>query len=207
MKFVILVEGNTEEDNLEDFIGRWINPKIKQPVKIEIDRFAGCPDFYKRAAEKTKAHLISPQAKEIIAVIGLIDLYGPKFYPADKNTVQQRYDWAVDHFTNKVNHDKFRMFLAVHELEAWLLSQPTIFPSPVAQILKEESRDPETINFDEPPAKLLHRIYCDKLNKGYKKTVQGRNLFPKLDPDIAYDECPYLKNMLDQMLELAQKAG
>ncbi|MFC1782533.1 DUF4276 family protein [Planctomycetota bacterium] len=207
MKFVILVEGHTEEDNLADFISRWINPKIKQPVKFEIDRFAGCTDFDKRAAEKTKDHLSSPQAKEIIAVIGLIDLYGPKFYPPDKNTVQQRYEWAVTHFTNEVNQDKFRMFLAVHELEAWLLSQPEIFPPQVAEILKKECRTPEIVNFNEPPFKFLHRIYKEKLNKGYKKTVQGRNLFPKLDPDIAYNKCPYLKAMLDQMLELAQKTG
>ncbi|WP_104984498.1 DUF4276 family protein [Sorangium cellulosum] len=62
---------------------------------------------------------------------------------------------------------------------------------------------PETVNFDTPPAKLLERLYRDKLKRGYKKVIDGTNLFRALDPDVAYGKCPYLKLLLDDMLALA----
>ena len=39
------------------------------------------------------------------------------------------------------------------------------------------------------------------------ENIEGINLFPKLDPTVAYTKCPYLKRMLDGMLELARGAG
>ncbi len=208
MKYVIFVEGHTEEDNLPDFIGRWFNTqKLSQTVRIEVVRFAGCTDFYHKAIARAQDHLNAPDNDKIIGVIGLLDLYGPRFYPEDKNSIQERYEWAVAYFEKNVKHDKFRMFMAVHELEAWLLSQPEIFDQPVYKALKNEERQPETINFDKPPKKLLHELYCNNMRKGYIERVYGYHLFRKLDPSIAYEKCPYLKIMLDEMLKMAQKAG
>jgi hypothetical protein len=63
---------------------------------------------------------------------------------------------------------------------------------------------PETVNFDEPPAKLLDRLYSAHTKRSYKKVVNGKELFGRLDPDVAYRQCPKLKELLDKMLELAQ---
>ena len=209
MKYVIFVEGHTEKECLSDFIGRWFDKqKLSQPIDIEVVRFDGWPNFNKNAVKKAKDYLESPERDEIIAVIGLLDLYGPTFYPGDITTVKQRYEFAVKRFENQVNNPKkFRMFMAVHELEAWLLSQPEIFDQPVYKALKNEERQPETINFDKPPKKLLHELYCNNMRKGYIERVYGYHLFRKLDPSIAYEKCPYLKIMLDEMLKMAQKAG
>lgn len=215
MRFVVLVEGKTEEDNLAEFFRRWINPRLDHPVEIEIDRFEGNKHFYNEATKKARAYLAGPDSDEIIGVIGLVDLYvgnlrhddGNPFYPPEKIAVQDRYEWAIGFFQIQANHGKFRMFMAVHEVEAWLISQPEIFAPGVCEVLKKEQREPEEINFDKPPSKFLHKVYCDQLNKGYKKTVEGINLFPKLDPTVAYQKCPYLKRMLDGMLELARGAG
>jgi hypothetical protein len=65
---------------------------------------------------------------------------------------------------------------------------------------------PETVNFDQPPAKLLDRLYRNKLNRGYRKTIDGADLFQRLSPDKARNKCPYLKKLLDQMLALAKDA-
>ncbi len=62
------------------------------------------------------------------------------------------------------------------------------------------------MNFDEPPAKLLDRVYQQHTGKGYKKTTYGKQLFAKLDPSIAAPKCPYLKSMLVEMLKLAKAA-
>jgi hypothetical protein len=59
------------------------------------------------------------------------------------------------------------------------------------------------VNFDEPPAKLLERLYKEKLHKGYKKVIDGANLFADLKPEVAYGKCPSLQRLMDDMLQLA----
>ena len=143
-------------------------------------------------------------------MIGLIDLYGPQkvgFYPGQANTPDERYDWGVQHLEKKVGRDRFRMFFAVHEFEAWLLSQPDIFLPKIKNALPAKIAQPENVNFDEPPAKLLDRIYKAQTQRNYKKTTYGKELFKKLDPAEAVKKCPRLKQMLQEMLNLAKEAG
>jgi hypothetical protein len=63
------------------------------------------------------------------------------------------------------------------------------------------------VNFDEPPGKLLGRLYQENLGRGYKKVIDGTNLFQALSPDRAYAKCPALKALLDDMLSLAKHAA
>ena len=209
MKFVIFVEGHTEKRCIGDFLKRWLVPKLKKSVDINVVRFEGCGDFNRKASKKAKYYLEEePDRSETIAIIGLLDLYGPKFYPPDKTSVRGRHDWAVEKFQQEVNNDKFRMFFAVHELEAWLLSQPDILPESIRDELPTKASDsPEMVNFDEPPAKLLEKLYKEKPGKGYKKVVDGTELFKKLDPSVAYRKCPHLKEMLDTMLTFANNVS
>jgi hypothetical protein len=65
-------------------------------------------------------------------------------------------------------------------------------------------KKPESVNFRSPPAKVLDRLYTARLKRGYKKVVHGKELFGKLDPETACRKCPYLKEMLDEMLRLAK---
>lgn len=58
-----------------------------------------------------------------------------------------------------------------------------------------------------PPAKLVDRIYKQKLRRNYKKTTYGQQLFRALDPHAAADKCPYLNKMLREMLKLAKAKG
>jgi uroporphyrinogen-III decarboxylase len=53
----------------------------------------------------------------------------------------------------------------------------------------------------------LEWLYDSQIKRTYKKVVNGKELFGKLDPDVAYQKCPKLKEMLDKMLELSAKAG
>jgi hypothetical protein len=76
-------------------------------------------------------HLEGPDKNEVIAVISLLDLYGPTFYPDHLKKSKERYDWAKNDIEGKVNQAKFFQFFAVHEVEAWLLSEPNIFPADV----------------------------------------------------------------------------
>ncbi|EAQ80919.1 DUF4276 family protein [Blastopirellula marina] len=202
MKFVMVVEGRTEGNILKPFLKRWLDPQLSRPVGIDVKMLDGHGNFLRQIATRTANYLRGRDEQEIIAVIGLLDLYGPDFYPADKNSAAERYEWGVDHFENVVGSDRFRMFFAVHEIEAWLFSDPAIFPRNV-QDLFGALRPPEQINFNRPPGHLLKETYR-RTNREYRKTLDGSQLFGNLDPAVAADKCPYLRRMLNTMLDLAQ---
>lgn len=205
MKFIIFVEGYTENKALPQFLKRWLDPKLPNPVGIKTVRFEGWAELVKDAPLKAKMHLGGPDQNEIIAVISLLDLYGPTFYPIHLKESKERYDWAKNDIEGKVNQAKFFQFFAVHEIKAWLLSEPNIFPVDVKRAFPKKISHPETVNFNEPPGKLLERLYPLHVGRSYKKVVNGKELFGKLDPSIAYSKCPSLKVLLDKMLDLATK--
>jgi len=205
MRFILFVEGYTEDKALPKFFKRWLDPRLPDPVGIKTVRFEGWPAMVKDAPLKAKMHLNGPYKDDIIAVISLLDLYGPTFYPDHLQSCNDRYKWAGKHLEEKVNHPKYFQFFAVHEVEAWLLSQPDLFPSKVKNAFPSKIQNPETVNFDEPPGKLLERLYRMHMNRSYKKVVNGKDLFAKLDPNVVYQKCPKFKELLDKMLELARR--
>ncbi len=207
MKFVLFVEGHTEKLIGPALLKRWLDPQLRERVGIKIVRFEGWHDYVKEIRKKVELNLSGKTGADVIACIGLLDLYGPTFYPPGVETADDRWAWAKRHLQDEVGNDLFRQHFAVHELEAWLLADPSILPAAVKNALPGKSERPETINFDEPPAKLLERVYREKLKRRYKKTVDGASLFSRLDPQVAYNKCPYFKRLADDMLELAKEAG
>jgi len=202
----MFVEGHTEHRALAEFLKRWLDPQLSRPVGVATVRFDGWAQLVRDSPVKAKLYLQAPK-QDVIAVIALIDLYGPTLYSADKTDAAERYVWAKQHLESNVGHPKFLQFFAVHETEAWLLSQPSIFPVEVRGSLAAKAKQPETVNFDEPPATLLDRLYMSKFKRHYRKTEDGRDLFGKLDPQVASEKCPSLKALLDEMLRLAREAG
>lgn len=204
MKFILFVEGHTEKTALPDFLKRWLDARLSQRVGIKPVRFEGWAELRRDTPKKARMYLDGPDGEDIIGVISLLDLYGPTIYPPDRKTAQDRYAWAKAEMEKQVGHQKFRQFLAVHETEAWLLSQPDIFPAAVSDALHKRTAQPESINFEEPPAKLLDGLYRDKLRQSYKKVAHGKRLFEKLDPNTACEKCSRLKDILDEMLAMAK---
>ena len=172
-------------------------------------RFSGCGDYLSGFAKKAMIRLNGPTRDEIIAVIGLLDLYGlpGNFYPSHLNEAKERYEWAKQELQSRVRHEKFLQFFAVHELEAWLLSNPDLFPYEVRNAFPGSVADPESVNFNHSPGKLLDKLFREKLKRNYKKTVDGYDFFKKLNPEVAYRKCPRLREMLDEMLRLAKDSG
>jgi len=207
LKFILFVEGVTEKKALPEFLKRWIDPRVTQPIGVKVVRFEGWRDYVGDIAKKVRLNLSGKSGTDVIAAIGLLDLYGPTLYPNGITTFERRYSWAKKWFEMQVNHNKFRQHFAVHETEAWLLSDPDILPAEVRKSLPGKSQQPEQVNFDEPPAKLLTRLYKQTLKEGYKKVIDGYDLFSRLDPEIAYEKCPYLAAMLNDMLSIAKEAG
>ncbi|MGB2823207.1 MAG: DUF4276 family protein [Phycisphaerae bacterium] len=208
MRFFLFAEGRTEQMGLGDFLARWLNARLPQPVAVRVVKLGGRGNFQKAIAQKVAFHLARDTGGEVIAAVGLLDLYEGAAYPSDHTTAEDRYGWGVRHYEGLVGNERFRMFFAVHETEAWLLSDPGIFPSVVGEGIRSEcATAPEAVDFDDPPAKRLRGVYRTALRKKYRKVVDGVRLFRKLDPQVAYDKCPYLKRMLDEILRLAREAG
>lgn len=200
MKFILFVEGDTERLALPGFLKRWLDPRLPKPIGVSPICFFGNDNYLAEVKKRAGLYL---RQQNVIAVIGLLDLYGLNF-PNHLTSPLERYDWFKQDLEKRVGQQKFHQFFAVHELEAWLLSDPTIFPSTLQTALHSATVNPEAVNFNQPPSKLLPRLYREKLKADYKKKAEGGSLFSKLDPDIAYQKCPHLKKMLDEMLRLAK---
>lgn len=207
MKFVLFVEGHTEKKALPQFLKRWLDPQLPAAVGIKPVRFEGWHDYYDSISKKVSLNLSGRAGADAIAGIGLLDLYGPTFYPANKISAADRYDWAKSEIERRVGNPKFKQHFGIHETEAWLLAEPAILPAEVRKALPGVSATPERVNFDEPPAKLLDRLYRKRLSRPYKKVIDGADLFGRLDPETAHQKCPYLKLMLDDMLHLARSCS
>ena len=189
------------------FLKDWLDPQLTQAAGIKVVNFHGNSQLVRKIVGKAQDYLDSPEAGEIIGVIGLLDLYGLDIFPPKLTTVKERHDWGVRHFEDQVKHARFRMFFAVHEFEAWILAQPDVLPRSVRDALPQTATIPETIDFDEPPAKLLSKTYLRYTQKTYKKTTYGKQLFGKLDPNVVVAKCPYLRAMLGELLNMARAAG
>lgn len=207
MKFILFVEGHTEKKAIAPFLKRWLDARLNQPVGISIVRYDGWAEMVKDMPNKTNRYLAGAERDQIIAVVALLDLYGPTIYPSHLSTADERYRWAVEDLSRKVNQERFRIFFAVHEVEAWLLSCPDLFPREIASKFPGRVQHPETINFDTPPAKLLDQLYNQYLKRDYNKVVFGSNLFRALDPNLVYQKCPYFAAMMDELLGLASRPG
>ncbi len=206
MKFILFAEGTTEKAVLADFFKRWLDPHLAQPVGINVVRFNGWSHYLSDIGARTELSLSGKAGADVIAAIGLLDLYGPTFYLGHIVDVAKRYAWAKSHIEKIVNQGRFRQYFAVHETEAWLLSDAELFPAETRSAFPGRCARPEEVNFDEPPSYLLDRIFRQRLRRPYKKVVDGKNLFLDLAPEAARGRCPFLRQMLDEMLNLAQAA-
>lgn len=206
MRFVLFVEGETEQEVIGPFLKRWLDPQLQRKVGIQAVRFTGWAKLLRELPASTRRYLDDIDSGEVIAVIGLMDLFGPTFtFPKDAQTVAERKTWAIREIESNVKSPHFRMFFAIHEIEAWLLSQPEIFPPAIRSNLPKTA--PEAVNSRTPPSAVLGTLYRKHLNRHYDKRTDGHHLFQNLDPAAAREKCPALKELQDELLSLAKKAG
>jgi len=208
-RIALFVEGDSERGDarrktLPAFFHNWLDPQLPPLSKVGIHaiKFQGVSDFLDNVGKQVELYLTQQRAN---VVVGLVDLYGiprERIDLSKHSSVRDKVVAARGYIRNLVgtgHRDRFRQHFAVHEIEAWLLAYPQIWPSQIrSQILK---RPPEQVNFGEPPAKFLKRI----LGGTYKKTISARNHFPAVDPQIAIDKCPFLSLLAQDLLEIARR--
>jgi hypothetical protein len=202
VNIVLIVEGDSDKRALRPFLQRWLNGKTSQTVAIDVVNVKGFGNYFNKCPSKATLHLKNPN----VAVIGLLDLHGPD-YPNHCKTSDKQCTHLRQDMQQKVGSDRFRQHFAIHELEAWLLSDPTIFPPDVEKALAKKVTNPESLQAKDLPNKLLERLYLEKMRRDYKKRVHGPALFTKLDPTLAAKKCPALAALLDDLLTFATSAA
>jgi hypothetical protein len=201
VKIILYVEGDTEKEVLPQFLRLWVNPRLENNVRIAPVNLDGVSNYLKEFANRARLDL---SAVDVLGCVGVIDLYGSGLrYP--NGTIEAKYEWAKNELEKQVGDPRFRQHFPVHETEAWLLSEPQIFPRDIASDLPK-TPTPERVNFQFPPSHRLKDLYWQKLGKKYRKPIEGSRLFQKLDPEVASVRCPHLKLLLEDILLLATAA-
>lgn len=200
MRFILVVEGDTEKRSIEGLIRKQITDKTGKNIGITTININGYGNFTHDIPKKVKKYLTGPDKDEILAVAGLMDLYKTPYAGDVNRTVQERIFQGTRLFEDSVQQDQFRMFFAVHEYEAWLLSDAEKFDPSIRNRIASHARYPEDVNTDEPPSKYLKRLYSEYLHREYKKTVDGKVLMGRINPEQVYEKCPNYREMIDFLI-------
>jgi len=206
MRFMVLVEGHMERMAVHGFLKKWLDARLDPPIGVRVRMFQGKDHYHRECPKVARAYLEGPNSRDIIGVVGLLDLYGPTWFPDRITDCIGRRAWATEEFERAVDDKRFRQFFAVHDVEAWLLSDPSLFSGPMRTAVSK-LKEPERVNFARPPSKVLSELFERHGQYGYAKTTVGRNLLSRLDPEAAARKCPALRELLDAMLRMAVTAG
>ena len=201
---MLFVEGHSEFQAISQFVGNWLEKNLPSGPRVGVIpvNLKGVGNYQREIGAKVERTLEGNRAQ---FAFGLVDLYGlDDVIDLSKCvTVEDKITASRNHFEKKIppNYRKrFRQHFAIHELEAWLLAYPNEWPEVIREQLRKIKK-PEKVNFQEPPAKLLKRL----LKRRYRKTVFASKIFPRVDPNVAYQKCPNLRAMLDEILEVATR--
>ena len=206
MSLILLLEGHTEHRALQNFLRRWFDAEVGRPVRLRTINLKGSGNYVRELQRKVSLFL--ENYPDTCGIFGLVDLYGLELpYPKDVRSAPERLRWAKNHLEQLAGSPLFRQHFAVHDVEAWLLSDPSLLRREVREALPKKAANPETVNFRTPPGELLKQLYLSKANREYKKTVDGPNIFNKLDPHLAAEKCPALGALLKDMLAVAKSEG
>lgn len=206
MRIMVLAEGSTERTALEPFLHRAVRSRTQASVGISVVDGRGASKLRKDLLQRVTAYLDASQRSQIAGVVALFDLISPpELFARSSGTSEFRMDAACKEIEREVSDDRFRMAFACPETEAWLFAVPAIFPQRVRSLLTERlTNAPEAMT--GKPSEELNLLYLRGLNKAYRKTIDGRNLFAKLDPTQVAERCPRFKMLIDTIVELAERA-
>lgn len=195
MKIVILIEGQTERVFLPH-LRRFLEPRL--PMRMpNLDPFLFDGRIPKE--DKLKRHverlLSGPRAAD--AVIALTDVYtGTNDFADAADAKKKMKDWCG-------NNPKFYPHVAQHDFEAWLFPYWADIQRLSGSNQTCPSKNPETINHNNPPSRRLAEIFRMGTRRTYYSKVRdaGRILRDNnLDPAIK--KCPELKAFINTILSL-----
>ena len=132
-----------------------------------------------------------------LGVVALTDVFPAFRSAADAKAVIRA--WMPD-------DPRCRVHVAQHDFEAWLLPgwDAILKQAGIVGNRKPWGPLPENVNTTHPPAHRLWELFQQgKPPRKYKKPVDGKKLFEKLDLEAVAAQCPEFKSFLNTLLEFA----
>ena len=132
----------------------------------------------------------------VVGVIALTDLY-PKF-PDAASARSMIASWMP-------GDTRCHVAVAKHDFEAWLLVGWDAILSQARVGKKQQwGANPEDVNHNHPPAHRMQKLFdTGPRSRRYKKPVDGKKLFERLDLLEVAKRCPEFKLFLNCMLQCA----
>lgn len=214
-RLLVLVEGQSEEV----FVKRTLTPHLQnygvyvQSPKILWTKRLASGGGYRGGASswhqvRRDLSALSTDANAWITTI--LDFYGlPDNTPGmmdqmQESNAQNRVLAVQMQLGASINHQRFIPFLALHEFEAWIFSDPQVVENHFTRPqLADQMRDvvqktggPEMINHGastHPKARLRHLI------GSYKETADGPTLIEKIGLKTIRGACPHFDRWLSQL--------
>ena len=218
-RVLMLVEGPTEDRFVKDILRPYLQTRGITPIPtiLTTKKVKSGPDFkggvssfqqvendLRRLFHDTNAALITT----------MFDYYGfPRNFPGWNEVVSRRPHERVaeleEAINRRVNHNRFRAHLMLHEYEAMLFSNPdsiaTVLNAPRAADRLREIRmqfaDPEEIDDgrDTAPSKRLVRLLPE-----YRKRVHGPLIVDRIGLDRVRSECPHFNAWVGMLAAIGE---
>ena len=189
----ILAEGDTEraaQSHLKQFLDERAGSLPKMRLRV-LRQDGGLGE--RSVREQAEDALQDPST---IGVIALTDVY-PAFKSAEdaRATIGK---WMPD-------DARCHVHVARHDFEAWLLvGWEALLKQAGCGQKKPWSSHPEDVNTNHPPAHRVSELFqSGKPPRKYKKPIDGKKLFEKLDLAQVAAACPEFKSFLNRLLSLA----
>ncbi|MBX3180498.1 MAG: DUF4276 family protein [Candidatus Hydrogenedentes bacterium] len=197
MRIVLLVEGRTEQaflHHLRQYLSRHLSPMPKMEARPYNGRIPAGPMLQEAVRD-----LLRRRQRPVDHVIALTDVYTgtapPMFKSADDARAKMR-EW--------VGQDpRFHPHAAQYDFEAWLIPYWDDLRRIAGHNQARPGADPESINHDNPPSKRLKALFQVGTFRGaYSKPRDADRIFRKNGLDVAIDQCPELKSLVNTILTI-----
>jgi hypothetical protein len=216
----VLVEGQTEEEFVRDILYPYLQSKsiYLNPIIAKTRRAIGGNAAYRGGIvsygkiEFDVKRLVNDTSVSLVTT--MIDFYRlPTDFPGfgDKEAKRLSYDavrYLESKFKDAVGHPKFFPYIAIHEFEALLFSEPETIVSEVRgqdanaqtalQTVAKKYKNPEEINRDDPPSKHILKHLTE-----YDKVLHGSLIAVEIGIEKMREKCPHFHEWLIELEKLA----
>ena len=225
MRFVtVFAEGQTEREFIDDVLNPYMWPRgVSFTAKIVDTR----PTRASEASHQGGFTTYNKAKKQLLTLLGnssaclvttMLDYYRlPTDYPgmqeatAKQGTPQQRVAYIESKLKVDINHPRFLPYLAVHDFEALLFSEPqqiaewlgVVDPNKqqTLQAIRDRHPTPEDINLNNPPGKHISTLF-----PVYDKVGDGALIADAIGIDAMRRECPHFHAWLEYIEQRCKEA-
>jgi hypothetical protein len=207
----IIVEGNTEEEFIKNFLTPMSNHNwFIQPIKITTNRNIGKRGGFTTYSQLKDDVLLLLKSKQEKFVTTFVDFFRipsdvPSYQDCLKLNIENQVDCLENAIKTDINHDFFLPYIQKFEFEALLFSSNKGFESYYGKkVSKQTARiinnypNPEDIN-DNPNTSPSNRL--KQIVPEYDKVNAGNVLALEIGLEKILEKCPRFNNWVEKIIE------